>query len=172
MERNVIVPPPGSARRTIEGLPAVSGEGEIERSRGSGSEAEAAEADTGDENTRSGGVVARHHLFRSRSRSTTTPDGRPDGRPPSASAGTVTRMPVSRAFRNSVIRCSRRACSPRDTVPFRCVRRLPQQPGARERPRIPGRICAESEHQSAPRGAIDEGVRVLDKLDDVLRGGE
>ena len=57
-----------------------------------------------------------------RSRSTTTPAGRPDRRPASASTGTVTRMPVSRAFRSSVIRCSRRCASPRNSVPSRYVR--------------------------------------------------
>ena len=50
------------------------------------------------------------------------PQAGPTTAPSSASTGTVTRMPVSRAFRSSVIRCSRRACSPRNSVPFRYVR--------------------------------------------------
>ncbi len=49
----------------------------------------------------------------------------------SASMGTATWIPVSRAFRISVTTRSRRASSPRKAARFRCPSELPEELGAR-----------------------------------------
>ena len=57
-----------------------------------------------------------------RSRATLTPSGRLASRPSSASTGTATRIPVSRAVRSSVRSRSRRSASPRKAARARCFR--------------------------------------------------